>query len=115
MSINNKYTIINNEHDLDEILKTEQSVIILLYAIWCPFCIRFLSVFKKYAEGKAESFILVQDDQEILADKYSVEVVPTVLFFEDGVIAKRLDGILGVGLTERQLSDFIKSCRFRTS
>ena len=43
-----------------------------------------------------------------MADKYSVEVIPTVLFFENGAVVKRLDGILGVGLSEKQLSEFYK-------
>ena len=108
----NNYRQINNEHDLNEILKTKKKIIALLYASWCPFCIRFLSIFQRYAEGKTQSFILVQDDQEIIADKYSVEVVPTILFFEDGVVVKRLDGVLGVGLSEKQLIDFINTCDF---
>jgi hypothetical protein len=34
-------------------------------------------------------------------NKYSVEVVPTVLLFKNGKVSKRLDGVLGKGLTER--------------
>ena len=52
----------------------------------------------------------MQDDQETIAHQYSVEVYPTVLFFEDGVVSKRLDGVLGVGLDEKQLSEFINLC-----
>ncbi|MBU0575370.1 MAG: thioredoxin family protein [Proteobacteria bacterium] len=29
-----------------------------------------------------------------MADKYGVEVVPTLLFFENGAISKRLEGVI---------------------
>jgi hypothetical protein len=45
-----------------------------------------------------------------MADSYSIEVFPTVLFFEKGAVAKRLDGARGAGLNEKQLANFIASC-----
>lgn len=110
MRNSNNCTIINNESEFNEILKTTKSFIALFYATWCPYCIRFLPIFERNTQGKTGDFLQVVDDQEILADKYSMEVVPTVLFFENGAVAKRLDGVLGVGLNEKQLIDFINTC-----
>jgi hypothetical protein len=39
-----------------------------------------------------------------------VKIYPTMLFFENGVVSKRLDGVLGIGLDEKQLVEFISSC-----
>jgi hypothetical protein len=36
-----------------------------------------------------------------------VDVVPTVLVFEKGKVKKRLDGAAGIGLSEKQLLDFV--------
>ena len=113
MNANDKCALVHNNHDLHEILKTTDHVITLFYASWCPFCVRFLPIFKKHAEGNGQSFALVQDDQETIADQYSVKGYPTVLFFEKGVISKRLDGVLGVGLDEKQLVEFISLCPLR--
>ncbi len=113
MSANDKCALVNNNYDLLEIMKTTDHVIALFYASWCPFCVRFLPIFKKHAEGNGQSFALVQDDQETIADQYSVKGYPTVLFFEKGVISKRLDGVLGVGLDEKQLVEFISLCPLR--
>jgi thioredoxin 1 len=110
MSTSGKCTLVNNNHDLIEILKATNRVIVLFYASWCPFCVTFLPIFKKHAEGEGRHFVSVQDDQETIADQYSVKVFPTVLFFENGVVSKRLDGVLGVGLNEKQLTEFINSC-----
>lgn len=110
MKENNKCVQVYKEHDLDYALKTNDKVMALFYASWCPFCSRFLPVFKKQAEGQERNFLLVQDDEEIFCDKYSIKVFPTVLFFEKGVLSKRLDGAAGAGLQEKQLVEFVNSC-----
>lgn len=80
---------------------------VLVYASWCPFCLQFLPVFQKYAAGK-DHFLLAQDDQELLADRYGIEIIPTVLCFANGTVVARLDGVAGIGLNERQLVAFLK-------
>ena len=35
---------------------------------------------------------------------------PTVVFFENGIVSKIFDGVLGVGLEEKQLAEFISLC-----
>ncbi len=110
MTENNQCTQLNNEQDLAAALQAKNKVIALFYASWCPFCSRFLPVFKQQAQGKETNFLLVQDDKETIGDKYSIGIFPTVLFFENGVLAKRLDGIAGVGLQEKQLVEFIDTC-----
>ncbi len=110
MDSKNPCTPVDNENDLMEILRAEESVIALFYASWCPFCRRFLPIFIRNAEGERRHFLSVQDDQEAMADKYSVTIYPTVLFFEKGVVSKRLDGMPGVGLQEKQLTEFVRSC-----
>jgi thiol-disulfide isomerase/thioredoxin len=47
------------------------------------------------------------DDREDLCEKYSIAVFPTVLVFENGEVAKRLDGVPGEGLSEEQLKGFL--------
>ena len=110
MSASVTCALVNNNHDLIEMLRATDRVIALFYASWCPFCVSFLPIFKKHAKEKGRHFVIVQDDQEVIANQYSVKVYPTVLFFEHGVISKRLDGILGVGLNEKQLAAFVDLC-----
>ena len=110
MNLDEKCVLVDNEHDLDKILKTKDKVIALVYASWCPFCRRFLPVFLQYAQEERRHFLRVQDDQESIGNKYSINVFPTILFFEKGTVSKRLDGEPGVGFSEKQLEDFVKSC-----
>jgi len=107
MNANTSCTLVNNEHDLKEILKVEDKVIALFYASWCPFSQRFLPIFQKHVEKEGRYFIMVRNDQETMVDQYSVKVHPTVLFFEKGIVLKRLDGVLGVGLDEKQFIEWM--------
>ena len=102
--------MVDDEQGLNETLKAGERVIALFYASWCPFCASFLPVFERHAAGEGLTFVAVKDDQERMGDPYSVEIVPTALFFERGKVSKRLDGIRGVGLNEKLLTDFIKAC-----
>ena len=51
--------------------------------------------------------VLLDDYDNPLWDDYEIDAVPTVIFFEKGKISKRLDGRLGVGLSERELENWL--------
>lgn len=110
MASENSFIQLNKEQDLQKALKSNNSAIALVYASWCPFCAKFLPVFKKCTEKDKRLVLLVQDDDENIAAKYAINIFPTVLFFEKGKVAKRLDGAPGIGLQEKQLVEFIDSC-----
>jgi thioredoxin 1 len=99
---------IDAEYDLENVLKTKNKVFVLFYASWCPFSQRFLPIFEKYAQDNPTACMRVKiDDKAKLCEKYSVDVVPTVLLFEKGKVAKRLDGAPGAGLNEKQLKNLL--------
>jgi thioredoxin 1 len=99
---------IDVEYDLDEALKSRGRVFVLFYASWCPFSQRFLPIFEKYARENPEKCLRAKtDDKAKLCEKYSVNIVPTVLLFENGKVAKRLDGAPGAGLNEKQLKTLV--------
>ena len=102
---------VDNEDDLTSILRITEGVFVLFYASWCPFCIRFLPIFEQYArKDRRDKFLRVRIDDENnpLWEKYDVEVVPTIVLFEGERVQRRLDGVLGVGLTEDQFKDFLR-------
>ncbi len=104
--------LVESGSDLHEILKTKDKVFVLFYASWCPFSIKFLPIFERQARGEEQNFVrIIVDHEQSLCDKYSVAVYPTVIFFENGDISKRLDGIAGVGLDEKKLTDLISACK----
>mgnify|MGYP000933949917 FL=1 len=110
MTIVNNCTVVHTDHELREVLKSKNPVIALFYASWCPFCARFLPIFSKCTENEKRHFVMVRDDEETIADRYLVKAYPTVLFFENGVVSKRLDAELGIGLEEKELVEFMSKC-----
>ncbi|MCX5785395.1 MAG: thioredoxin family protein [Elusimicrobia bacterium] len=103
--------IINNDSELENAIGGGGGIAALFYSAGCPFCIRFLPVFEKYSEPGPEKFLRVLiDGMPSSEEKYAIQVVPTVIFFKDGAVKRRLDGIRGVGLNEADLTVFLKDC-----
>jgi thiol-disulfide isomerase/thioredoxin len=104
--------LVKSDRDFHELLKVRDKAFVLFYASWCLFSLRFLPIFEQQAKAQDQDFIrVIIDHEESLCEKYSVAVYPTVLFFENGKVSRRLDGISGVGLDEKKLKDLIKTCR----
>ena len=99
-----------DENDLTSILRDCEKVFVLFYGSWCPFCRDFLPFFEECLRKKHEKFFGVGLDDEMnpLWERYNVEVVPTVILFGGERVLKRLDGVSGVGLGERQLEEFLE-------
>ena len=100
----------NEEAVFEEKLKSKTKFVTLFYASWCPFSRRFLPIYQKCAVNiPFPCLSLMVDDQEDLCDKYDIDVYPTVLLFENGEVANRLDGKPGEGLSEKQLRKMLSS------
>ena len=75
---------VDNEQDLNVQLKTNEKVLALFYASWCPHCMGFVPVFdKKVVNFNVGSVIhvLLDDYDNPLWDDYSIEAVPTAHIF----------------------------------
>ncbi len=70
----------------------------------------FLPIFKAYKkDNPTECISLMIDDKPELCDKYSIDYYPTVIFFKNGTVHKRLDATPGVGLTKKQFVELTKT------
>ncbi len=104
-------TEILGEEKLNQTLKSQSKVIVMFYATWCPYSQKFLPIYVKCTAKNPFSCIRIAvDDLPELCIKYAIDVYPTVIFFQNGNIAKRLDGMPGAGLTENQLRELLESC-----
>ena len=102
---------LDNKQDLNSQLKANGKVLALFYASWCPYCIGFVPVFDKKAANLSVGsviHVLLDDYDNPLWDDYAIEAVPTVIFFENGKVCRRLDGKNGEGLNEKQLVGWLK-------
>ncbi len=102
---------ISTESDLRQEISYRKQVYALFHASWCPFCQRFIPFFIEREEWGGAYALLVNLDDTLnpLWESYTIDVVPTVIYFEEGKVSRRLNGILGIGLNHQQLHDFLSS------
>jgi thioredoxin-like negative regulator of GroEL len=103
-----------NREELNAQLQKSHKSLALFYSSWCPYCLRFVPFFNtKVEEAGFESIIhvLLEDNDNILWDDYGIAAVPTVILFENGQVCDRLDGRLGVGLNEKQFSEWLQKLK----
>lgn len=103
--------LLGSPEDLDEAVRTRDKLMVLFYASWCPFSQEFLRTYVAHAASGDPCYArIIVDEGDPLVEKYDVKVFPTVLFFEKGLLARRLDGAYHRGLTQGQLEDFARRC-----
>jgi thioredoxin-like negative regulator of GroEL len=103
--------LIGGDEELEAAIKSRDRLMVLFYASWCPFSQAFLGTYRKHAAAGDPCYArILVDDGDPVAAKYSIEVFPTILFFEKGKLAKRLDGLYHRGLSQGQLEDFARRC-----
>jgi len=102
---------INNEEDLNKLLAGCKKAVVLFFAGWCPYSRSFRPIFESEASKLKECSVaiaIVDEDDNPLWDRCSVERVPTVVYFKNGKILKYLVETPGVGLSRNQLTEFLK-------
>ena len=100
--------------DLDAAVASRDKLMVLVYASWCGFSQAFLPHFLAQAAAGEPCYArMISENDDPVVERYQVEVFPTVLFFEKGRLAHRLDGVFHRGLTRGQLQDFARRCQVR--
>ena len=88
----------------DEVLNTDQPVLVDFWATWCCPCRTIAPTIEMLAadyDGRAKVVKLDVDDNPQTAMKYGIRSIPSLLFFKDG---KPVDQLVGV-VPERALAD----------
>ncbi len=101
------------ETALADRIRRGKPVIVLFYADWCPFCARFLPIFRRHAKTMPVETLAanISHPDDPRWDTYRVDAVPTFIAFRDGNEVLRADARKGVGLTEADLVAFIEAAK----
>ena len=78
--------IINNEEQFEEIIK-EGVTLVDFYATWCGPCKMLAPFIEEIADEYEEKVKVCKvdvDNVEVLAYKYNVRSIPTLMYFKDG-------------------------------
>ena len=91
-------TVVNQDSFKEEVLQSDQPVIVHFWAPWCGLCKMITPMLVKLQEDKSISLKLVSinaDDNFQLANSYRLRSLPTLMFFENGKVKNRLDHFQG--------------------
>ncbi len=88
-------------------MKRTDTVSVLFGASWCPFCRMFNPVFESAMKEKGlpGASVDLSDLDHPLWETFAIRVVPTVIVFKTGRPVFRKDGILGRGLSRKDMTE----------
>ena len=89
------------------VLQGDQVVLVDFGAEWCPPCKAIAPIIEEIAteyEGVARVGTVDVDDNKSLAEHYAIGSIPTLLFFKNGVVVDRIQGLVPKSEIDRKLA-----------
>jgi len=104
---------VNEENFEEEVIYSEIPAVVDFWAKKCPPCIVFGPIFEKLSKkykGRIKFLKCRVGKNRGLADLFDVKSIPTILFFCEGEITKRIKGKRDTASMEKELKDLLKRC-----
>ena len=98
--------IVNVKNFEEEVLKANGKVLVDFWATWCGPCRMLAPTVSAIAEkytGKVKVCKCDIDENIPLAEKYGIEVIPTLVVFENGAEVARNMGLMTAAEIEKML------------
>jgi len=92
--------------NFDSIINESRPVIVDFHAIWCGPCKTQSPILKQVAEELGERVKVIKidvDQNPMIASRYQIQSVPTILIFKNGAIIHKQAGVH----TKQQIKDIL--------
>ena len=101
---------IENEQILSEVINSEKLVIVDFFAEWCGPCQMLAPILKnlkqKYTDA-IEVYKVDVDESQVVAMRYGITAMPTLVFFKDNQEVERQVGYLDEEKLEKIIKELI--------
>ncbi len=97
MADNAKYVTLTDANFQDEVLNSDQPVLVDFWAAWCGPCRAIAPTIEELAsdyEGKAKIAKMDVDNNQQIPMQFGIRSIPTLLFFKDGRIVDQAIGVV---------------------
>lgn len=105
-----KYVTLTDENFETEVLSSDVPVVVDFWAAWCGPCKLMNPIIDNLAEqfaGKAKLAKINIDDYSELANHYHIMGVPTLLFFKEGNLIDRTEGVMAQDAIAAKIDDLV--------
>ena len=95
-----------------EVITSKIPVLVDVWAAWCGPCRVVSPIVEEIAAsfaGRAKVGKLNIDNHGDIATQYSVQAIPTLLFFKDGVVVDRVVGVVSRKVLAEKLNALLES------
>lgn len=103
---------INDANFEQDVLKSDQPVMVDFWAVWCGPCRALAPVVDEIAtqyNGKLKVFKMNVDNNPATPSRYGIRGIPTLLVFKGGQIQEQIVGFVDKGKIEQALNKHIAS------
>jgi thioredoxin 1/thioredoxin 2 len=98
-------------NSFEELVRTHSKPILVdFWADWCMPCKMMAPVLNDLAKEWKEKITVVKintDEKQMLAIKYGIQSIPTLILFKDGKEVKRISGAMNLSQLKSQFQAFI--------